>query len=106
MPEMPVSEPISDEALDRLLDAFVATAKRAERAGFDGVDMKAVHGYLVAELLGARRREGRYGGSYEHRTRFLKACIEAMRQTLARIHVGGSSLTVLAPSPSVRLGRC
>ena len=98
MPEMPVSEPISDEALDRLLDAFVATAKRAERAGFDGVDMKAVHGYLVAELLGARRREGRYGGSYEHRTRFLKACIEAMRQTLARNTWVASRLTVLEPS--------
>lgn len=98
MPEMPVSEPISDEALDRLLDAFAATAKRAERAGFDGVDMKAVHGYLVAELLGARQREGRYGGSYEHRTHFLKACMQAMRQTLARSTWVASRLTVLEPA--------
>ncbi|HRR34755.1 MAG TPA: NADH:flavin oxidoreductase [Kiritimatiellia bacterium] len=98
MPEMPVSEPISDDALDRLVESFVATAKLAERAGFDGVDMKAVHGYLVAELLGARRREGRFGGSYENRTRFLKVCMGAMRQTLARDMWVASRLTVLEPT--------
>jgi len=98
MPEMPVCEPISDDALDRLLDAFTTTAQLAERAGFDGVDMKAVHGYLVAELLGARQREGRFGGSYENRTRFLKACIAAMRQTLNPNTWVASRLTVLEPS--------
>ena len=98
MPEMPVTEPVGDDALERLREAFVATAVRAERAGFDGVDMKAVHGYLVAELLGARGREGRYGGPYENRTRFLKACVSDMRQALARTTWVASRLTVLEPS--------
>jgi 2,4-dienoyl-CoA reductase-like NADH-dependent reductase (Old Yellow Enzyme family) len=98
MPEMPVAEPVSDDALERLEEAFVASAVLAERAGFDGVDMKAVHGYLVAELLGARRREGRYGGSYENRTRFLTNCIGGMRQALAKATWVASRLTVLEPS--------
>jgi 2,4-dienoyl-CoA reductase-like NADH-dependent reductase (Old Yellow Enzyme family) len=98
MPEMPVAEPLGDDALERLREAFVAAAARAERAGFDGVDMKAVHGYLVAELLGARRREGRYGGPYENRTRFLKECVGEMRRTLAKETWVASRLTVLEPS--------
>jgi len=57
-----------------------------------------VHGYLVAELLGARGREGRYGGPYENRTRFLKACVSDMRQALARTTWVASRLTVLEPS--------
>ena len=98
MPEMPAVEPISDDALKWLRDAFAETALLAERAGFDGVDMKAVHGYLVAELLGARRREGRYGGSYENRTRFLKECVRDMRWMLKRGMWVTSRLTVLEPS--------
>ena len=98
MPEMPRAEPISDDALARLEEAFVSAAMLAERAGFDGVDMKAVHGYLVAELLGARCREGRYGGSYENRTRFLKNCLAGMRERLAKETWVVSRLTVLEPS--------
>jgi 2,4-dienoyl-CoA reductase-like NADH-dependent reductase (Old Yellow Enzyme family) len=98
MPEVPTVPPISDDGLERLRDAFVATAALAERAGFDGVDMKAVHGYLAAELLGARRREGRYGGSYENRTRFLKSCVGEMRRLLAKTTWVVSRLTVLEPS--------
>ena len=95
MPEMPQAEPVSDDALARLEEAFVATAALAERAGFDGVDMKAVHGYLVAELLGARGREGRYGGAYENRTRFLKNCLVGMRERLRKeTWVAGSSCAV------------
>jgi 2,4-dienoyl-CoA reductase-like NADH-dependent reductase (Old Yellow Enzyme family) len=99
MPEMPRPAPVSDGELERLEEAFVTAAALAERAGFDGVDMKAVHGYLVAELLGARRREGRYGGSYENRTRFLKNCAAGMRQTLRRETWVATRLTVLEPSP-------
>jgi 2,4-dienoyl-CoA reductase-like NADH-dependent reductase (Old Yellow Enzyme family) len=98
MPEMPVAEPISDAGLMRLVEAFVSTAALADRAGFDGVDMKAVHGYLVAELLGARCREGRYGGSYENRTRFLKECIAGMRHAVSKKTWVVSRLTVLEPS--------
>lgn len=69
---------ISDEDLDRLQEVYVAAARLAEEAGFDGVDVKSCHRYLVSELLASFTRPGRYGGSYENRTRFL-------RETLGRI---------------------
>lgn len=63
---------ITDDELERLEDAYVESAKLAFELGFDAVDIKACHRYLVNELLAAHTREGKYGGSYENRTRFLK----------------------------------
>jgi 2,4-dienoyl-CoA reductase (NADPH2) len=72
LPLPPDATIITDDALDALKDAFIATARLAAKAGFDGVDIKACHGYLASELLSAYGRPGRYGGSYDHRTRFLR----------------------------------
>jgi NADPH-dependent glutamate synthase beta subunit-like oxidoreductase/2,4-dienoyl-CoA reductase-like NADH-dependent reductase (Old Yellow Enzyme family) len=63
---------VTDDYLDELQDTYVNAAKLAAEAGFDGVDIKACHGYLLAELLAARTREGKYGGPYENRTRMLR----------------------------------
>lgn len=63
---------ISDDELERLEDAYVDSAKLAFELGFDAVDIKACHRYLTNELLAAHTRKGRYGGSYENRTRLLK----------------------------------
>ena len=63
---------ISDDELEGLEDAYVAAAKLAFEAGFDAVDVKSCHRYLLNELLAAHTRKGRYGGSYENRTRFLR----------------------------------
>lgn len=65
------AEPIADDDLDRLGEDFEKAALLAERAGFDGVDIKSCHRYLFSELLSAVTRKGRYGGSYENRTRVL-----------------------------------
>lgn len=77
---------ITDAALDRLQEEFLCAADLAAKAGFDGVDIKACHGYLVGELLASRtRRGGRYGGSFENRVRFLvetTAKIKALRPEL------------------------
>jgi NADPH-dependent glutamate synthase beta subunit-like oxidoreductase/2,4-dienoyl-CoA reductase-like NADH-dependent reductase (Old Yellow Enzyme family) len=62
---------ISDAELDALQDKYVAAARIARDAGFDAVDLKATHRYLINELLASYTREGRYGGSFENRTRFL-----------------------------------
>ena len=62
---------ISDDELDRLQDRYVAAAVLAGRAGFDFVDLKQCHRYLLNELLAARSRPGKYGGSFENRTRFI-----------------------------------
>ncbi|MGA2136846.1 MAG: NADH:flavin oxidoreductase, partial [Bryobacteraceae bacterium] len=48
-------------------------------AGFQAVDIKAVHGYLISELLGAKTRPGHYGGPLENRLRFLRNVIGKIR---------------------------
>ena len=73
---------LTDEELDLLIPAYVNSARLARLAGFDVVDIKACHGYLINELLGARNREGRYGGSYENRIRFLLSVVTAVRQAV------------------------
>ncbi len=92
-------EPVSDDYLDRIQDDFINCAKLCAEAGFDGVDMKAVHGYLIAELLGAHTRKGKYGGSYENRTRFLRECSQRMMQELPSSCFVTARLTVLEPCP-------
>ncbi len=63
---------ITDEELDNLKQDFLSAAQLAREAGFDGIDIKSCHRYLVSELLASFTREGsRYGGSFENRTRFL-----------------------------------
>jgi 2,4-dienoyl-CoA reductase-like NADH-dependent reductase (Old Yellow Enzyme family) len=61
---------ISDDELERLEDQYVVGAGLAKEAGFTAIDIKVTHGYLISELMGAKLREGRYGGSIENRTRF------------------------------------
>ena len=70
---------ITDEELEQLEDQYVDTAQMAREAGFDAVDIKACHRYLISELLSAHTREGRYGGSFENRTRFLLNIIEKVK---------------------------
>ena len=70
----------SDEYLAALEDRFVQAAALARELGFDGVDLKMTHGYLLSELIGARTREGAYGGSLENRARFTLNVAEKIRK--------------------------
>ncbi len=70
---------ITDDELERLEDSYLETAKLAWRAGYRAVDLKVTHGYLLNELLGAKLREGRYGGSLENRTRFIRNVLGKLR---------------------------
>jgi NADPH2 dehydrogenase len=79
---------MTDEDLDRLVDRFVEAARMAHDAGFSFVDIKHCHGYLGHELLSARARGGRYGGSVENRTRFLRAVTEGIRAQVPGLLVG------------------
>ncbi|MGA2069947.1 MAG: FAD-dependent oxidoreductase [Sedimentisphaerales bacterium] len=74
----------TDDYLDGLVEAYVKAAKLAFEAGFDAVDIKACHGYLINELLACHNREGRYGGSFENRTLLLLAIIDAIHQKLGK----------------------
>lgn len=70
---------LTDGELRRYEAAFETTARLAQKAGFDGMDVKCCHRYLACELLSAYTRPGDYGGSYENRTRFLKNAYRAAR---------------------------
>jgi len=63
---------LTDEEIDALVDDYIDAARLARDAGFRFVDIKQCHGYFGHELLGAQNRQGRYGGSLENRTRFLR----------------------------------
>ena len=79
---------ITDDALEALEDKFVEAAAMACQIGYTAVDIKSCHRYLISELLSAHTREGRYGGSYENRTRFLLNIIDKIKDRL------GSSLEI------------
>ena len=79
---------ITDTELDDLVGAYANSAKLAWNAGFDFVDLKACHGYLVHDLLGAHLRPGPYGGDFNGRTRFLRLLIEAVRSECMGLAIG------------------
>ncbi len=79
---------ITDEYLDDLQDKYVEAAQLAKECGFDAVDVKSCHGYLLHEILSAFTRENsKYGGSYENRTRFLKTTIKRIMDEVPGIGV-------------------
>lgn len=80
---IPKDRIITDEKLRELEKKMAVTAQLAERAGFDGVDVKCCHRYLNCELLSAYTREGDYGGSFENRTRFLRNCIHNIQAVVS-----------------------
>jgi 2,4-dienoyl-CoA reductase-like NADH-dependent reductase (Old Yellow Enzyme family) len=70
---------LDDDYLKRLADHYVAAARLAQRVGFQFVDIKQCHRYLLSELLAAKERPGPYGGSLENRTRLARAIIARIR---------------------------
>jgi NADPH2 dehydrogenase len=94
--QLPRSAPwevADDDYLAALEERFVEAAALAREIGFDGVDVKMTHGYLLAELLSARVRPGPYGGTLENRARFAL-------NVLAKIRARAGNDFILA----VRLG--
>lgn len=69
--------------VEQLRDDFIAAAKRAEMAGFDGIEVHGAHGYILAEFLSAEinRREDCYGGTVENRSRIIFEIIDGIRAT-------------------------
>lgn len=75
--------PITDDELERLEDQYVTAALCAHRAGFDAVDVKACHRYLISELHASFTRENsRYGGCFENRTRFIRNVVGKIRDAV------------------------
>ena len=68
--------------VEQLVEDFVAAAHRAERAGFQGAEIHGAHGYILAQFLSAEinKREDRYGGSLENRSRIIFEIIDGIRE--------------------------
>jgi NADPH2 dehydrogenase len=79
---------VSDDWLDDLIGDFVKAAKLAQEIGFDFVDLKHCHGYLGHELLSAVDRPGRYGGSFDNRTQFLRELVKGIRRDVPGLKMG------------------
>ncbi|MFF3441668.1 NADH:flavin oxidoreductase/NADH oxidase [Streptosporangium sp. NPDC002721] len=77
----PVPTELSTGDIDRIVDDFVAAARRALDAGFQVAEIHGAHGYLIAEFLSpfSNHRTDAYGGSYENRTRFALRVVDAVR---------------------------
>lgn len=78
----------TDDEIERLIDRFVAAAGLAREVGFQFVDVKSCHGYLLHEFLSARRRPGRFGGDFEGRTRLLTTTIGRIRDRYPDLLIG------------------
>jgi len=76
-------EAMNESEIARVARAFGAAAKRVREAGAKLIEIHAAHGYLLHEFLSplTNRREDRYGGSFENRTRLLCEVVDAIRQT-------------------------
>lgn len=99
---LPDETVVTDEELDRIQTALADAAGLAEAAGFDGADIKSCHGYLLSELLSAYTRPGRYGGSFENRTRMLRESILAAMENTSSDFIVTSRLNAYDGLPYPR----
>jgi NADPH2 dehydrogenase len=79
---------LSDDDIDELIEDFGRAAALAQQLGFEFVDIKHCHGYLGHEFLSAVDREGKYGGSFENRTRFLRNIVAKVHETAPGLQMG------------------
>lgn len=78
-----VPQELSVEDIKKLVREFGAAARRAQKAGFDGVEVHGAHGYLLAEFMSAysNKRTDEYGGPLTNRMRFILEIIAEIRKT-------------------------
>ena len=79
---------LSDNEISYIIEAYVEAAVLAQKAGFHFVDIKHCHGYLGHEFLSAVDRSGKYGGSFENRTRFLREIVDGIRTEAPGLEIG------------------
>lgn len=87
-------EAMGEADMERVLAAFVASARRADRAGFDLLELHGAHGYLLSEFLSplSNRREDAFGGSFENRLRYPLMVAAAVRAVWPRSKAVGVRL--------------
>ncbi len=96
---------MTDDEIERLIQDFAPAAKRAQACGYDFVDLKHCHGYLGHEFLSAAHRPGRFGGSFENRSRFLRDIVAGIRAEAPGLALGvrlsAIDLVPFRPDPSL-----
>lgn len=88
-------EPVAPRAMSideirRIIDAFRVSAANCAEAGFQGVELHAAHGYLIAQFLSSvtNTRDDDYGGDPDRRTAFLREIIDAVRAEIGHLPIG------------------
>jgi NADPH2 dehydrogenase len=103
--QLPQQYPVlTDGEIRSVIEEFHRAAKYAWDLGFDFVDIKHCHGYLGHEFLSAHTREGKYGGDFENRTRFLREIVQGVRSVAPGLGIGvrlsAFDTVPFAPDPS------
>lgn len=78
----------TDAEIGELIECYIEAAQVAANVGADFVDIKHCHGYLLHEFLSAFTRPGKYGGSFENRTRILREIVQGIRDSGNEIDIG------------------
>ncbi len=89
-------KPLDAKEIARLVEFFARAAKRAERAGFDFVELHGAHGYLLHQFLSpiSNSREDEYGGSLANRMRLILEVAHAVRSALPKSMFLGARLSI------------
>ena len=93
---------LSESEIEDIIERFALTARRAEEAGFDGVQIHAAHGYLLSQFLSpiSNKRTDQWGGSIENRARMLIETVRAVRAAVS----GGFAVSVKLNSADFQRG--
>ena len=86
---------LSLEEVKALRDKFIAAAVRAEKCGYDGVEIHGAHGYILAQFLSSEInfRTDEYGGSLENRARLIQEIIDGIREKCSTDFIVGLRLS-------------
>jgi NADPH2 dehydrogenase len=79
---------LTDDDVEKLILCYIEAAKVAADVGADFVDIKHCHGYLLHEFLSAFTRPGKYGGSFENRTRIVREIVQGIRAVRPKLLIG------------------
>lgn len=76
------SERLTEEKIESIVNDYIQAAVNAKRAGFDGVQVHAAHGYLIHQFFShhTNKRNDKYGGNYDNRFRFFKQIVEGIKK--------------------------
>lgn len=86
---------LSTKEVEQLVEDFIIAAVRAEKAGFDGVEVHGAHGYILAQFLSSatNQRNDQFGGSVENRGRVIKRIIDGIRERCSSDFILGLRLS-------------